>query len=92
MIGFVRCDCTLYEVQSLKEKRSVVKSITARLKQRFNISVAELEHQDLWQRTTLGIAVVAVSKVRAEQELQKAIKLIDSHEQVEIIQTRFEWL
>ncbi len=92
MIGFVRCDCTLYEVQSLKEKRSVVKSITTRLKQRFNISVAELEHQDLWQRTTLGIAVVAVSKVRAEQELQKAIKLIDSHEQVEIIQTGFEWL
>lgn len=92
MIGFVRCECSIYDSQSLKEKRSVIKSITARLKQRLNVSVAELNYQDLWQRTMIGVAVVANSQKRAEQELQRAIKIIESNDRIEIIDTEYEWL
>lgn len=92
MIGYVRCECLIYDVQSLKEKRSVVKSIISRLKQRFNLSVAELDYHDIWQRTAFGIVVVAISQTRAEQELQKAIKLIDADERIEITKTIYEWL
>lgn len=92
MIGFVRCECSLYDVHSLKEKRSIVKSITARLKQRFNVSVAELDNQDVWQRTTFGIAVVSNTRKRTEQELQKVIKMIESDSRIEVIETDYEWL
>ncbi|PWA13545.1 DUF503 domain-containing protein [Pueribacillus theae] len=92
MIGYVLCECLIYDVQSLKEKRSVVKSIISRLKQRFNLSVAEIDYHDIWQRTAFGIAVVAISQTRAEQELQKAIKLIDADERIEITKTIYEWL
>lgn len=92
MIAFVRCDCSLYDVHSLKEKRSIVKSITARLRQRFNVSVAELDYHDVWQRTMIGIAVVSNSRKRAEQELHKAIKLIEKDLTVEIINAEYEWL
>lgn len=92
MIGFVRCDCSLYDVHSLKEKRSIIKSIIARLKQRFNVSVAELDFQDVWQRTVIGIAVVANSRKRAEQELQKALEMIESNTRIEMIEIEYEWL
>ncbi len=92
MIGFVRCDCSLFDVHSLKEKRSILKSVITRLKQRLNVSVAELDFQDAWQRTAIGIAVVANTRKRAEQELHKAIKMVERDARVEIIRIEFEWL
>lgn len=92
MIGYVRCKCVIYDAQSLKQKRSVVKSITTRLKQRLNVSVSELRYHELWQQTELGIVTIAVDRKRAEQELQKAIKLVDFDERIEIIEAVYEWL
>ncbi|TXK90606.1 DUF503 family protein, partial [Parageobacillus sp. SY1] len=54
MIGFVACECVIYDAQSLKEKRAVLQRIMTRLKQKYNISIAEIDHQNVWQRTTLG--------------------------------------
>lgn len=92
MIGYLRCKCIIYDAQSLKQKRSVVKSVTTRLKQRLNVSVSELRYHELWQQTELGIVTIAVDQKRAEQELQKAIKIVDNDERMEIIETIYEWL
>lgn len=46
-------------VHSLKEKRSVVKKISTKIKQNFNVSIAEIDNHDVWQTATLGIAVVS---------------------------------
>lgn len=92
MIGYVQCDCSICNVHSLKEKRSVIKSVVTKIKQRFNVSIAELDHHDKWQRATIGIAVVANSQKRAEQELQKVIKTIESHHLIEVIHIEYEWL
>jgi uncharacterized protein len=54
-----RFDLRIPGVRSLKEKRHVVKSLTGSLRSKFNVSVAEVDHHDLWQRTALGVAVVA---------------------------------
>jgi len=54
-------------VGSLKEKRMVLRSLKDRLRDHFNVSVAEVEHQDLWQRTTLGIVGIASARVPLEQ-------------------------
>ena len=62
MIGFVECEYRIFHAHSLKEKRAVLQRILTRLKQKFNVSVAEVEHQDIWQFTK--IAIVTVSSIR----------------------------
>ena len=54
VIGVVSWELEVYGAQSLKEKRSVVKSLLDRLRQRHNVSVAETDHQDLWQRAEIS--------------------------------------
>lgn len=91
MIGAVTSECLIYDAQSLKEKRSVVKSIIIRLKQRLNVSVSETGFQDLWQRTEITIVAVASNRVVAEKELNKALAMIDSIPEIERTITNFEW-
>jgi uncharacterized protein YlxP (DUF503 family) len=57
--------------QSLKDKRQVVRGLKDRLRQRFNVSVAELDFQDSWQRATVGVAVVSDQTRRAEELLRR---------------------
>lgn len=58
-VATLRVTAMLPGSHSLKEKRRVVKSLKDRLRARFNVSVAETDHQDLWQRAELGVALVA---------------------------------
>ncbi|WP_180960201.1 DUF503 domain-containing protein [Neobacillus cucumis] len=92
MIGVAECECIIYDAHSLKEKRAVLQRILTRLKQKFNVSVAEVDFQDVWQRTKIAIAVVTSTKVATEQELQNALKLIDSFPEIERTITEIEWL
>ncbi|WP_010301395.1 DUF503 domain-containing protein [Kurthia senegalensis] len=82
MIAYAECEFFIPEVHSLKEKRAVLQRMTMRAKQRYNVSIAEIEHQDLWQRTTLALVVVASSTKAAKKELDRAI---------EFLQTNPEW-
>jgi uncharacterized protein YlxP (DUF503 family) len=91
VIGFVACECIIYDAQSLKEKRAVLQRIMTRLKQKYNISVAEIDHQNVWQRTTLGIVAITSSRSTTERELQRALALIDSFPELERTVTTFEW-
>ncbi|KGA98209.1 hypothetical protein AJ85_05125 [Alkalihalobacillus alcalophilus ATCC 27647 = CGMCC 1.3604] len=92
IIGSVRCELLIYNVHSLKEKRSVLKSVQTRLKQRFNLSVAETDFQDVWQRAELSIVTVGNTRTICEKELQRATALIDSEERAERTLTDYEWL
>ncbi|NWN96325.1 MAG: DUF503 family protein [Bacillus sp. (in: Bacteria)] len=84
-------ECIIYDVQSLKEKRSVLKKIIARIQNRYNIAIAEVDHQNVWQRTKLVLVTVGSSRTVAEQELQKGLALIDSFPEIERTETVFEW-
>ncbi len=92
VVGFAACECVIYDAHSLKEKRAVLQRILSRLKQRHNVSVAEVEFQDVWQRTKIAIVSVASARVPAEKELQNALKLIDSFPEIERTITDIEWL
>ncbi len=59
LAALCRFDLRIPGCTSLKQKRHVVKTLTASLRQKFNVSVAEVDHHDLWQRTTIGVASVA---------------------------------
>lgn len=92
IIGVVHCECYLYNTHSLKEKRSVIKSIMTRLKQTLNVAVAEVDYQELWQRTTISIVTINDNRIIAEKELQKALALIDRTAEMERMTTEYEWL
>ncbi len=92
IIGSLAIEAIIYDAQSLKEKRAVLKSVVTRLRDRFNLSVAETDHQNVWQRTKIAIAVVSSDKVRAEQELNRALDFIDSVPEIEVASVRWEWI
>jgi hypothetical protein len=69
-IGVLTLDIYVESSHSLKEKRHVVKSLTDRLRHKFNVSVAEIGHLDSWQASVVVAVTVSNDRVRAEQVLQ----------------------
>ncbi|MEG1311498.1 MAG: DUF503 domain-containing protein [Romboutsia sp.] len=72
-------------VHSLKEKRMVVKSLTQKLKSNFNVSVSEIENQDLHQRITIAIVAIALETRQCDVVGEKIINFIDVNTDAEII-------
>ncbi len=87
LVGVERFDLRIPGCGSLKEKRHVVKTLTTAIRARFNASVAEVDHQDLWQRATLGVSVVATDGYRAKRVLHEIEKLVERWAEVEVIAT-----
>lgn len=85
-------ECLIYDAHSLKEKRGVLKRIMTRSKQRFNISISEVDYHDTWQRTKLAIVTVALQQVSAEVVLQQVQQFVDSFPEIERTITNIEWL
>jgi uncharacterized protein YlxP (DUF503 family) len=75
-VGICKVKLRLPDNLSLKGKRQVVKSLTARLKNKFNVSVAEVEDNDLWQLATIGICFVSNDKRFTNEVLSKAVELV----------------
>jgi uncharacterized protein len=72
---------------SLKEKRSIVKPLTSSLRRTFNVSVAETDHQDLWQRAEIACATVGSERSVVEETLRAADRVIEEAGGVRIIDT-----
>jgi len=75
-VGVCRLELRLPENHSLKGKRQVVKSIITRLQNNYNVSVAEIENQDLWQLVTLGVTCVSNHRKHADETLSNAVKFV----------------
>ncbi len=75
---------------SLKDKRQVVRSLTARLRQTFNVAVAEVGDLDLWQSAIIGIACVSASSRHADEMCQKVLKFVDDDGEALVLGSRFE--
>ena len=92
-VGVCRISFRLPENLSLKGKRRVLKSITTRVGSRFNVAVAEVDDQDLWQLATIGICCVSNNKRHANEILSKVVDFItDSRFEVEILDYEIEIL
>ncbi|MDQ0214258.1 uncharacterized protein YlxP (DUF503 family) [Oikeobacillus pervagus] len=70
----------------------MLKRTMTRLKQKFNVSVAEIDHQNVWQRTKIALVTVASFQKPVERELQNALQFLDSFPEWERISTIYEWL
>ncbi|MEN2766406.1 DUF503 domain-containing protein [Ornithinibacillus xuwenensis] len=83
MIISLEVECMLYDGHSLKEKRSVIKRLIARLRNDFNVSVTELDYHDLWQRTKLGVVTITNERTHGEQVMQEVLRVIDTYSELE---------
>jgi len=92
-VGICRIRFRLPENLSLKGKRQVLKSITTRVGNKFNVSVAEVDDQDLWQLATIGISCVSNNKRHANQVLSRVVDFVtNSRFEVEILDYEIEIL
>jgi uncharacterized protein len=91
-VGVLTLELRLENSHSLKEKRHVVESLKTRLRNKFNVAVAEIDYQDLWQRAALAAVTVASSRVHAGKVLesveQEAAALLGG----ELADSSVEWL
>lgn len=92
-VGVLKVRLRLPENLSLKGKRQVIKSITSRVKNRFNVSIAEVDEHDLWQVATLGICCVSTSKRHTNEVLSKVVDFIsNSRFEIEFLDYEIEIL
>lgn len=92
VVGILKVDLHIAGSNSLKGKRQVLRSLKDRMKGRFNVSVAEVGGGNLWQRATLGIAVVSNERSHANRILSKVVDLIESSTSVEVVDYEIELL
>ena len=77
--------------QSLKDKRRVLKSITSRLRNQFNISIAEVDDHDLWQIATIGISCVSNHNQHVDEILSKVLNfIVQNYPELEIVDQETE--
>ncbi len=92
-IGICKITLRLPENLSLKGKRQVVKSITSRVRNQFNVSVAEVDDHDLWQIATIGVCCVSNSKRHANEVLSKVVNFMaNSRFEAELLNYEIEIL
>jgi len=77
VVGILRLELHLPENASLKGKRQTLRSLKDRIRNRYNVAVAEVEHQDLWQRAVLGVVCVSVNGWQADQMLNQVLNFVE---------------
>lgn len=92
IVGVIVWELHLAASRSLKDKRAVLKSLKDRLHQRFNVSVGETAHQDLWQRAEITAAVVSTDRRHAESVLREADRLVAGADGARIVDTSTSYL
>lgn len=90
LIGVCQVELLIPASESLKSKRTVIKSLKTRIKNKFNVSIAEVDHNDKWQRAVLGMALVTNEKKFIDKTFNQILNLIDSEDQVEMIDHQLE--
>ncbi|MFA7467901.1 MAG: DUF503 domain-containing protein [Desulfotomaculaceae bacterium] len=92
VVGVLTLELYLGEADSLKGKRKVLKSLLERLKQRFNVSAAEVGRQESWHYATVGISAVSGETAHMQQTLDTVTRFVESHNGVEVLEINRELL
>jgi uncharacterized protein YlxP (DUF503 family) len=90
IVGAALVEIHVHASQSLKQKRGVVQSIKQRLRNRFNISVAEVGGQELWQRALLGLSAAGAAAEPVREVLSKAIDFVEELHLAEVLASEIE--
>lgn len=88
----IRVEARVPDTHSLKEKRYKVKSVLRSLTAKFPVSVSEIDHQDLWQRTSIGVAVVAPQAGQVERILHSVERILRDHHHLDVLDVERAYL
>ena len=91
-IGILSIDFFIPHAQSLKDKRMVIKSIKDRVRNKFNVSVAELDRDDKWQTSTCGISMIGNDRRYIDGCLQNILSRVESMDAVQVSDYQIEFL
>jgi len=91
MVGYFQFELYIPASSSLKEKRFVIQSLKDRIRSRFNVSIAELDGSETWQRSLLGIAMVSNDNHLIEKSYNRILALLDNDERIEVIDRTIEY-
>ena len=92
VVALERFDLRIRESHSLKQKRHVIRSLTAALRQAFPVSVAEVDHHDLWQRATIAVAAVGADQHHLRRVMHAVEQRVDAWIEVEVIDRELQLL
>jgi len=92
IVGTAHIELHIPGATSLKEKRSVVRGLRERLISRCKVSAAEIDHQDLWQRATLGVAVVSGDRRTVDQVMSQVLRLCEAESRAYLVDFTVEIL
>jgi hypothetical protein len=77
-VGLLTLELHIQHAQSLKDKRQVLRSLKDRLRAKFNVAVAELEHHDTWQRSVVGVVTLSNEEQQVQESLQHVLAEADN--------------
>lgn len=92
VIGAMCCELLIGGSRSLKEKKRVLQGLMARTRNRFNVAVAEVDHQDIWNRAEIGVVCVSNDAGHAHSVLETVARMLDSHPDVVLCSYEIEIL
>ena len=92
IVGILTIEIHISEAHSLKEKRFILRSLKDRIRNKFNVSISEIDANDLWQRCVLGVACIANETKIINQTLDRVKNTILNTPTVELIDSKMEML
>lgn len=90
VVGTLTVTIQVPDSKSLKDKRQVVRSLTSKVRNKFNVAVAEVSDQNLWQSAVIGIACVSADGQHADEMCQKVLRFVDDHGEALVTGSHFE--
>ncbi len=92
VIGLLMLDLHFPGARSLKDKRQALRSLETKLRNHFNVSLAEVEHQDLWQRARLAVVSVNTDQAHLDATLSSVAGEAGRAREIELLDASTEWL
>ncbi len=89
-IGTLTIVARMHDTQSLKDKRQIIKSVIETTRQKFNISIAEVDDLDQWRKATLGVAFVSNDKQHVNRVLDKVLDTLESNPLLDVGEVEME--
>jgi hypothetical protein len=92
IVGICTIELHIHGNRSLKGKRQVLRSVKDRLRHRFNVSIAEVDYQDLWQRALIGVTTVGSDRAQVDRTLQHIVSAVEGMGVAELVDAEVEIL
>ncbi len=92
VVGVAVIEIHVHDSQSLKAKRGVVRSITGRLRNKFNVSVGEVGGQGTWQRATIGLSMTGSDTVAVRRALLRAVAFVEEMNLAQVVDSDLEMI